>query len=339
MKTYHIEGSMRQSTIVVGDSLSNLGNYLPDGKVVVITEDTVWRHHRRSFPAAEVIKIAPGETAKSLETIQAIYGQLVDREVDRSTFIVGIGGGVISDIAGFVASTFMRGLRFGFVASTLLAQVDASVGGKNGVNFGSYKNLIGTFNQPEFVICDLALLQTLSEKDILCGLAETVKHALVKDADLFAFIEENVENIFTLESDVIKRLVSDSIRIKASVVNQDEREGGLRRILNFGHTFGHALEKIFQISHGEAVGAGMVIATEISTLRGLLAQSEADRIKDLLQKLKFSIQVDTDRALMLDAIRRDKKREVDGVHFVMLRSIGQAVVEKIPLEKLEAYIK
>jgi 3-dehydroquinate synthase len=339
MKTYRIEGSMGQSTIAVGDSLSNLGNYLPDGKVLVITEDTVWRHHQRSFPAAEVIKISPGETAKSLETIQEIYVQLVDREVDRSTFIVGIGGGVISDIVGFAASTFMRGLRFGFVASTLLAQVDASVGGKNGVNFGSYKNLIGTFNQPEFVICDPALLKTLSEKEILCGVAEIVKHALVKDADLFAFIEENVEKIFRLDSEVIERLVSDSIRIKASVVNQDEREGGLRRILNFGHTFGHALEKIFQISHGEAVGAGMVIATEISRLRGLLAQSEADRITDLLQKLKFSIKVDADRALMLNAIRRDKKREADVVHFVLLRGIGQAVVEKISLEKLEGYIK
>jgi 3-dehydroquinate synthase len=339
MKTYRIEGSMGQSTIVVGDSLSNLGNYLPAGKVIVITEDTVWRHHRRTFPAAEVIKIPPGETAKSLETIEKIYVQLVEREVDRSTFIVGIGGGVICDIAGFVASTFMRGLRFGFVASTLLAQVDASVGGKNGVNFGSYKNLIGTFNQPEFVICDPALLKTLSKKEILCGVAEIVKHALVKDADLFAFIEANVEKIFRLDSDVIERLVSDSIHIKASVVNQDEREGGLRRILNFGHTFGHALEKIFQISHGEAVGAGMVIATEISNLRGLLEQSEADRIKDLLQKLQFSIQVDTDRALMLDAIRRDKKREADVVHFVLLRGIGQAVVEKISLDDLEAYIK
>lgn len=339
MKTYRIEGSMGQSTIVIGDSLSNLGNYLPSGKIIVITEDTVWRHHQRSFPSAEVIKISPGETAKSLETIQEIYVQLVDREVDRSTFIVGIGGGVICDIAGFVASTFMRGLRFGFVASTLLAQVDASVGGKNGVNFGSYKNLIGTFNQPEFVICDPALLKTLSEKEILCGVAEIVKHALIKDADLFAFIEENYEKIFKLDSDVIERLVSDSIRIKASVVNQDEREGGLRRILNFGHTFGHAFEKIFQISHGEAVGAGMAIATEISTLRGLLDQSDADRIKDLLQKLKFSIQVDADRALMLDAIRRDKKREADVVHFVLLCGIGQAVVEKISLEKLEAYIK
>jgi len=339
MKTYRIEGNMGQSTIVVGDSLSNLGNYLPDGKVIVITEETVWRHHRRAFPATEVIKIPPGETAKSLETIQEIYEALVEQEVDRSTFIVGIGGGVICDIAGFAASTFMRGLRFGFVASTLLAQVDASVGGKNGVNFGSYKNLIGTFSQPEFVICDPALLGTLSEKEILCGVAEIVKHALIKDADLFAFIEGNVDKIFRLDSNVIERLVSDSIRIKASVVNQDEREGGLRRILNFGHTFGHALEKIFQISHGEAVGAGMMIATEISSLRGLLEKSEANRIKDLLQKLRFSIKVDADRALMLDAIRRDKKREADAVHFVLLRGIGKAVVEKISLETLEAYVK
>ena len=167
-----------------------------------------------------------------------------DCEADRASFIVGIGGGIVCDVTGYAASTYLRGLKFGFVASTLLAQVDAAVGGKNGVNWEGYKNMIGVFNQPDFVICDPLLLRTLPRREVLSGMAEVVKHALIADAGLFSYLEENGSGVLDLRPEVMERLVCDSVRIKSSIVNRDEREKGERRLLNFGHTFGHALEKV-----------------------------------------------------------------------------------------------
>jgi 3-dehydroquinate synthase len=246
---------------------------------------------------------------------------------------------VVCDIAGFAAATFMRGLRCGYVATSLLAQVDASVGGKNGVNLGGYKNLVGTFNQPQFVICDPLLLKTLPEKEILCGLAEVVKHALIRDVDLFGYLENNGSRIQKLEADAVERMVSDSVAIKSAIVNQDEKEGGLRRLLNFGHTFGHAIEHIDRISHGEAVSIGMAIAVDISVSKGLLSVSDADRIKQLLRRLNLPVRCDIDPAHMIDAVRKDKKRESQAVHFILLRGIGEAVVQHIPLAEFQDFFK
>ena len=223
MITYRISGTTGTSTILIGEQLQNLAAHLPDRKPIIITDSNVGRLYAKNFPPAPVITLEPGEPSKSLTTIDKIYDRLLDLEADRSGFIVGIGGGVVCDIAGFVASTYMRGLRFGYVATSLLAQVDASVGGKNGVNYRGYKNLVGTFNQPEFVICDPHLLKTLPEKEVLCGLAEVVKHALIKDPALLVFLEQNGDGIRSLAADVIERLVSDSVAIKSAVVNQDEK--------------------------------------------------------------------------------------------------------------------
>ena len=335
MKTYEIDGNTGHSTILIGESLNNLGKYLPPGKVVIITDDNLWRYYGDFFPAAEVIRIGTGETIKSIDTMQDIFTQLIDLEADRSSFILGIGGGVVCDITGFAASTYMRGVRFGYVATSLLAQVDASVGGKNGVNFGGYKNILGTFNQPDFVLCDPTLLETLPEREILSGLAEIVKHALIRDTELFDFLEDNVEKIFALDTAAIERLVSDSVALKAAVVNQDEREGGLRKILNYGHTFGHALEKILGVSHGEAVSAGMVIATDMSVQKGYLPDFEADRAKRLIERLKLPMRFSVDRSQVFNAVRKDKKRQQDVIHFVLLRGIGTAVVVEMSLSELE----
>jgi 3-dehydroquinate synthase len=257
VKTLEIQGTTGSSTLMVGERLQHLQNYLPAEKTITITDTNVRHHYQSLFPPGDVITIGTGEKIKNLDTVRMIYEKLVDLEAQRSSFIVGIGGGIVCDIAGFVASTYLRGLRFGFVSSTLLSQVDASVGGKNGVNLGGYKNIIGVFNQPEFVICDLDLLQTLSEKEILCGLAEIVKHAAIADLDLFNYLEDHYQKALALDREVITRLVYDSIVIKSSVVNKDETEKGERRKLNFGHTFGHALEKTSGVAHGEAVSAGI----------------------------------------------------------------------------------
>ena len=181
---------MGDSTLLIGESLQALSRYLPPGKTFIITDANVREAYGRLFPPAEVIEIGTGEGIKNLETVGSVYEALIRCEADRASFILGIGGGIVCDVTGYAASTYLRGLKFGFVASTLLAQVDAAVGGKNGVNFEGYKNLIGVFSQPDFVICDPVLLRTLPRKEVLSGMAEVVKHALIADADLFLYLEE-----------------------------------------------------------------------------------------------------------------------------------------------------
>jgi 3-dehydroquinate synthase len=302
----------------------------------VITDANVRRLYGDRFPEAPVLSIGSGEAAKTLETAADLYETLLGLEADRATFILGVGGGIVCDVAGFVASTFMRGLRFGFAATTLLAQVDASVGGKNGVNLQGYKNLIGTFSQPEFVLCDLQLLQTLPEAEVVNGMAEVVKHALIADAGLFAFLEDHAGPALGLEPAVVERLVCDSVVIKSGVVGRDEREAGERRKLNLGHTFGHALEKVTGMTHGEAVSVGLVLAAAVSARRGRLAAAAVDRVVRLLRSLRLPCSARADAGKVVDALLRDKKREADAVHFVLLEDIGRAVVEPIPIAELES---
>lgn len=335
MKTLEIHGTTGNSRLMIGETLRNLKNYIPAEQTVIITDVNVRRLYEKDFPPCKVIEIGTGEAIKTLDTVQFILDKLLETEADRSVFIAGIGGGIVCDIAGFAASVYLRGVRFGFVSSTLLAQVDASVGGKNGVNFKGYKNMVGVFNQPEFVICDMNLLQTLPETERVCGFAEIVKHAVIGDPEMFAYLESHYENALNLDHQVIERLVWDSAVIKSSIVNRDEKEKGERRKLNFGHTFGHAIEKTAQVRHGEAVSAGMAIACALSVKRGYLRPADARRIERLLENLKLPTRIETDHEKALDALRRDKKREGEYINFVMIDAIGHAVVEEISLEELE----
>ncbi len=334
-KTIKIKGNAGDSVVMIGENLMNLHRYMPVEKTVIIADDNVFRIHGKDFPPCRVITIEPGEKTKSLDTVRLIYEKLLEFDVDRSSFIAGIGGGVVCDIAGFAASTFLRGLRFGFVSSTLLSQVDASVGGKNGVNLGGYKNIVGLFNQPEFVICDLNLLSTLSETELRNGFGEIIKHAAIRDESLFTFLEKNHGKALSLERKIIERLVYDSVRIKSDIVSRDEKEKGERRILNFGHTFGHAYEKTLGIPHGEAVGAGMIAAGELSVKKGFLKQEEFERLKRAVRLFGLPVELACDRAKVIDAIKRDKKREDASLHFVFLSGIGSAVVKEIPISELE----
>lgn len=338
MKVLEIHGATGDSTILIGESLGDLRKYISAEEVVIITDTNVRSYYLKDFLSYEVIEIGTGEKVKNLDTVQAIYGKLVELEADRSSFIVGIGGGIVCDIAGFVASTYVRGVRFGFVPSTLLSQVDASVGGKNGVNLGGYKNMVGVFNQPEFVICDMNLLRTLPDREISCGFAEIVKHAAIGDADLFSYLEAHHEKALELDTEVIERLVYDSLIIKSSIVNRDEKEEGERRKLNFGHTFGHAIESTTGVSHGEAVSAGMLVASALSKKRGYLPPEDAGRIEELLEKLKLPTRLQLDGARVLDALRKDKKRKRESINFVFLHGIGNAVVEEISIRELEALV-
>ena len=229
---------------------------------------------------------------RSLDTLSYIYNGLLHHNADRNSFIVAVGGGIVCDVAGFAASTYMRGILFGFVSTTLLSQVDASVGGKNGVNFSGYKNMIGTFNQPRFVLCDTSMIQTLPDREFISGFAEIVKSAVIRDAKLFAYLEQNAEKAVARDPEVIQQLVVESVKIKADVVERDEREQGERRILNFGHTFGHAVEVLTGVSHGEAVSIGMMIAARRSATECGFPQSQVDRLERLLLRLGLPVTTD-----------------------------------------------
>ena len=338
MKTLKIQGATGVSNIRIGERLQHLKNYVDAEKAIIVTDTNVKHYYQKKFPPYDVITIETGEKIKNLDTVRNIYRKLVELEADRSTLLIGIGGGIVCDITGFVASTFLRGIRFGFVASTLLSQVDASVGGKNGVNFEGYKNMIGVFEQPQFVICDLDLLKTLPEKEILCGLAEIIKHAAIQDAELFTYIETHAEKILSLDTEVMEKLVHNSVAIKARIVNLDEKEKGERRKLNLGHTFGHALEKTTGVSHGEAVSAGMMLAAEISEKKGGLPADDANRLKKMLQRFNLPTKLPADRTTILEALRKDKKRAGDHIFFVLLSAIGNAFVEKIAVKDFEALI-
>ena len=338
MKTYHINGGFGRSSIYVGERLKNLKNYLPDSQAIIITDENIKKYYQKEFPDVPVITIGTGEGIKTLATIETILKKLIHFSCDRSSFIVGIGGGIVCDIAGFAASTFLRGVKFGFVSTSLLSQVDASVGGKNGVNLDSYKNMIGVFNQPEFVLCDIDLLNTLPKKEISNGLAEIVKHALISDAGLFNFIEKNSQKALALDYDTIFRLITDSVKIKSQVVQKDEKESNERRKLNFGHTIGHAIEKIEKAGHGRAVAMGMVAAAKFSQARHLINQKDVSRICSLLTDLNLPTSLEYNAKEIIRAAGKDKKKQGSDLFYIFLEQIGKARVEKISFDEMNTFI-
>ena len=335
MKTVKLDTHIGKSTVLIGERLENISRYLPVDHSIIITDDNVRQHWGNLFPQGPVITIGTGEEIKTLDTVYRLYGKLLELGEDRTSFIIGIGGGIVCDIAGFVASTFLRGVRFGFVSSTLLSQVDASVGGKNGVNFGGYKNIVGVFRQPEFVICDQKLLQTLPAEEFHSGFAEIVKHSAIADDQLFGYLEKNWQRALDHDPEVIQKIVYDSVMIKSEIVNRDATEQGERRKLNFGHTLGHAIEKVLRVPHGEAVSAGMVLASQLSETKGYLRPQDTRRLADLLEKFRLPVKLDFDRHQVIDAMGKDKKRKGQCMRFVLLKKIGQAVVIEVPIQELE----
>jgi len=339
MKNIAIDTPAGPSHIWVGERLSRLPHYLPSENAIMVTDHRVAELYAPVLPCLPCIRIGRGETIKNLETIERIYRELIALEANRSTFLVGIGGGIVCDVTGFAAATYMRGVPCGYVATTLLAQVDASVGGKTGVNVAGYKNMAGVFRQPRFVICDPMVLKTLPASEISNGMAEIVKHAAIQDARMFAFLEDRAQDARRLNPAVIERLVTDSVVIKARIVNQDEKESGLRRKLNFGHTFGHAIEKISGLPHGAAVSIGMAAAAFIAREKGRLSQKESARLIRLLKRLDLPTTIALEPDALFDAVIKDKKREHDRLNFVLLDGIGKAVVESIALAELRRFTR
>jgi 3-dehydroquinate synthase len=326
-----------RSEIQVGAKWESIEGLIPEKGVVIITDDNVKLLYGDRFPRVPTFSVIPGEGSKKLEIIENLAKSLLEHGIDRTGFILAIGGGVVCDIGGFLASIYMRGIRCGYVSTSLLSQVDASTGGKNGVNLGRTKNILGNIRQPEFVICDPTMLLTLSEEEYLSGLSELIKTAIIGSNDLFELIESEHERIMKRDRHLLTTLVARSVNFKASVVTEDEREEGRRRILNFGHTYGHAIEMQMSIKHGFAVATGMEIATEFSFEKGFIDLSLKIRIINLLKKYQLLDDRNIPAENIEHLIQQDKKKIGNEMNFVFIKDIGKAVVEKVPVSEVTEF--
>jgi 3-dehydroquinate synthase len=323
-----------RSEILVGENWESVKEMLPETGVIIITDDNIKNIYGNRFPAFPVLSVTPGESSKKLEVIEYLAKKLLEEGIDRSGFVLAIGGGVVCDLGGFLASVYMRGIGCGYVATSLLAQVDASTGGKNGVNLGGTKNVLGNIRQPEFVICDPGMLATLSEQEYLSGLAELIKTAIIGDRDLFEFIERSYNEIMARDTRLLTTLVAMSVRFKAAVVSEDERERGLRRILNFGHTYGHAIEMHMSVKHGFAVASGMELAAELSSQKGYISKEEKERIVDILNRFNLLEPHNLPDENIEQLVLHDKKKTGADINFVFTEGIGQAFVNKVTVTEI-----
>ena len=329
-----------------GQRLKELGN---SDKAVIITNPVIKKLYgirlRQNLVDAgnkvTILEVPDGEKHKSLESAGKLYQQLAEFGAERSTLILALGGGVIGDLAGFVAATYMRGVPLVQLPTTLLAQCDSSIGGKTAVNHGQLKNEIGAFYQPKITISDITTLKTLRQEELTSGLAEVIKSALIKDELFFVYLEKNLDLIKALDDNVLETIVAKSAQIKAEIVESDEMDMGLRNILNFGHTIGHAVESVtnFQVAHCQAVAIGMVAAAKIASELDILDSGNVTRIKNLMEKARLTTKLPPiEVKQVIQTMRYDKKVQNGKIRFVLPRNIGQvfitgdvspAIVEKV----------
>lgn len=329
-----------RSRIVVGPALAELPQLLPAGRIEMLTDRNVLHLHPELFAGRHPLVIEPGEENKRLQSVETVCRELIRRGADRSTFLLGVGGGIVTDITGFVASIYMRGIPFGYISTTLLGNVDASVGGKNGVDLDGYKNMIGVFAQPQFVICDTSLFSTLPVREVRAGLAEAVKSGIIGDEELFALIERTGFEGLRHTPAAMDEVVVRSVRLKAAIVSRDEREQGERRKLNLGHTFAHAIEKCSrEMNHGEAVAVGLVMAARLARRLGLLPSAAEDRIAGLIEALEFTTQPPVPTAELFDAMTKDKKSEGDTIHLVLPTAVGDCVIRTVSFTELAPLLR
>ena len=317
--------------------ISHLKEIVDTNNTIIITDDNVYNAHTKRFKNWNCIVLKPGEEYKVQSTVDEVVDQLIEMEADRKTILVGVGGGVITDITGYVASVYMRGIRFGFIPTSLLAMVDASIGGKNGIDVGVYKNMVGIIRQPEFILHDMVFLNSLPQNEWENGFAEIIKHAAIRDAAMFKDLESNTLKKYKNSQAAICDLVQRNAIIKTKVVQSDEFEKGERRLLNFGHTLGHALENQYELSHGQAISIGMTYASVIS--QKIVGFKEPGRVARLLAKYDLPTFADFDKQKVFEVLKMDKKRERKEMNYVMVERIGKAVVKSIPLKQLDEIIQ
>ncbi len=316
--------------------ISHLKKITDINSSIIITDENIFTAHTKRFKGWNTIVLKAGEEFKIQSTVDSIVEQLIEMEADRKTTLVGVGGGVVTDITGYVASVYMRGIRFGFIPTTVLGMVDASIGGKNGIDVGVYKNLVGVIRQPSFILHDMVFLNTLPQAEWENGFAEIIKHACIKDASMFSDLENNSLKFFQSKQKAIWELVQRNAIIKANVVKRDEFEKGERRLLNFGHTLGHALENQYELSHGRAISIGMTYACHIS--EQLAGFKQTEKVVSILEKYNLPTYASFNKQKVFDVLKMDKKREWKEMNYVLLEKIGKGVVKSISLNQLEKII-
>ncbi len=346
-----VELGERSYPIIIGSQLlhdAGFARHVPGQRVAIVTNTTVAPLYLDRLTAMlqaagkECIPVVlpDGEEEKNADNLMAIFTALLQHKCDRKTTLVALGGGVIGDMTGFAAATYLRGVPFVQVPTTLLAQVDSSVGGKTAINHPLGKNMIGAFYQPQAVLADTATLATLPDRELSAGLAEVIKHGAIIDADFFRWQEQNMDKLVARDDASLAHAIQRSCEIKADVVRQDEREGGLRAILNFGHTFGHAIEAGLGYGewlHGEAVGCGMVMAADLSVRLGYLTAQDQARIVALVKAARLpTIAPDLGEGRWLELMEVDKKNEGGQIKFILLKPLGTATITGVPSDLLKA---
>ncbi len=333
MQKKTISFSSRQTAFYFDASFSHLEKLVSKEKAVIVTDENLFNAHKRRLKGWNTIVLKPGEQFKVQQTVDVVIDQLIALGADRQSVLIGFGGGVITDITGYVAGIYMRGIEFGFVPTSVLAMVDAAIGGKNGIDVGVYKNMVGLIRQPAFLLYDYALLKTLPLNEWQNGFAEIIKHAAIKDAVMFKELESNSIAKYRSNKLLLAKLIQRNAMIKIKVVVNDEFEKGERKLLNFGHTLGHAIENMYELSHGQAISIGMTYAALMS--EQLKFFTGAKQLIALLNKYGLPTVVEFDAKKAFKVLLKDKKKENVSINYILLQKIGKGVIQPLLLVQIQ----
>jgi len=337
MKTWKVKFSKSTVSFLIDGKFAAIEKMVDKSNAFYITDENVYALHENKFKGKKTIVIPSGEEHKHQATVDFIIEALLNFGATRQAVLIGVGGGVVTDMVGYVAGVYMRGVAVGFVPTTILAMVDASIGGKNGIDVGLYKNMVGLIRQPSFLLYDLDFLKTLPVHQWENGFAEIIKHAAIKDAKMMKELASRNLAFYQKDKKSLAALIEKNVQIKIKVVQKDEFEKGDRKLLNFGHTLGHAIENEHALLHGHAISIGMVYASKISQV--LLGFNETGLLVDTLKKygLPTSMHFNIEHAMQI--MQKDKKKATSGMQYVLLKKMGQAVYETVPMKSLEKLIK
>lgn len=338
MKRIAVNTQNASYDVVVGGGLSDLRSLYQIGSGVVIVEESLCSNSGLLDLNLPIETVNGGESVKCLAQIEKFYQIFLDRGLDKSSVIIAVGGGAITDAVSFAAATFHRGMPCITVPTTLLSQVDASIGGKNGVNFGGVKNIVGTIVQPKLVLCDLSFLNTLSRSEFSFGISEIIKAGVILDPELIQILRQSSKQIFQLERVVLEEIISRAVQVKADIVGRDEFESHERMKLNFGHTIGHALETSCKLSHGQAVACGMVLETKLSVLLGLCSEDLVSDISDLCKMFELPTTVDFDIDDIVVRMLQDKKKRSERLQFALPTKLGQVEIIAVKIDEVKKYL-
>ncbi len=337
MKNWKVKFSNSTVEFVLDGKFATIAKMVDKANAIYITDENVYALHQKQFKGKPTIVVPAGEVHKQQATVDFIIEALLNFGANRQSVLIGVGGGVVTDMVGYVAGVFMRGVAFGFVPTTILAMVDASIGGKNGIDLGVYKNMVGLIRQPNFILYDHSFLATLPSYQWENGFAEIIKHAAIKDSKMMKELNENNLAFYQKNKKALAALIQKNVEIKVKVVQKDEFEKGDRKLLNFGHTLGHAIENEHALLHGHAISVGMVYAAKISQV--LQGFTGTGILVETLKKYGLPTAMHFDVAAAVEIMQKDKKNAKAGMQYVLLNKIGKGVYETIPMKTLQKLIQ